>query len=300
MLTATWGRRIASALFLFTCTAFGQYAGATSCKSCHPKQSESQAKSGHALALSGGATEWNFGAGVQAVTPVSQLDKEFYLEHGLSDYKGTRLLTPGHKDSKGVRYRITDPESKILRCFQCHSTGPLALTPEMTILPSEQGIRCEACHGPGQEHIARGGAKAAIFNPGTLNAQAINEFCGNCHRKPATVNDDTDWNNAWNTRHEPVYLDKSACFQKSQGALTCMTCHSPHEPLARTGVAGNKQAGNQYDAICQNCHARPQHKAVAVMGKSCVGCHMPKVIPQPKLAFTNHWIGIYRRGNLRP
>ena len=247
-------------------------------------------KSGHARALSGGATEWNFGAGVQAVTPVSQIDQEYYLEHGLSDYKGTKYLTPGHKDSKGERYRITDPESKILRCFQCHSTGPLKLTAEMTILPAENGIRCEACHGPGQDHIARGGSKLGVFNPGALNASAMNEFCGNCHRKPAKAEDDTDWSNAWNTRHQPVYLDQSACFQKSKGALNCVTCHNPHEPLGRY----------DYNAICQNCHAKPLHKAIAVVGKSCVGCHMPKVVPQQKLAFTNHWIGIYRRGNLRP
>ena len=253
MFTLRRGRRIASALFLFACSAYGQYSGAAACRGCHPKQSQTQAKSGHALALSGGPTGWNFGAGVQAVTPVSPLDKDFYVEHGLSDYKGTKLLTPGHRDSKGVRYRITDPDSKILRCFQCHSTGPLTLSTEMTILPAEKGVRCEACHGSGQNHIEQGGAKPAIFSPGSLNAPAMNEFCGNCHRKPAKANEDTDWSDAWNARHQPVYLDKSPCFQKSKGALTCITCHNPHEPLARTG----------YDAICQNCHAKPLHKSAA-------------------------------------
>ena len=31
-----------------------------------------------------------------------------------------------------------------------------------------------------------------------------------------------------------------------------------------------------------------------VFGDDCIGCHMPSVAPQAHLAFTNHWIGIYR------
>jgi hypothetical protein len=281
---------VAPVLFFFSSIAYGQYAGATACKGCHAREWETQARSGHARALSGGPTEWNFGAGEQAITPVSKLDNEYYLEHGVSDYKGVKNLTPGHKDAKGARYRITDPESKILRCFQCHSTGPPRLSDDMTILPAENGVRCEACHGPGQDHIARGGGKFAIFNPGSLNGSGMNEFCGNCHRKPAKADDDTNWSDPWNTRHEPVYLDKSVCFQKSKGALSCITCHSPHAPLAHSG----------YDAICRNCHAKPAHKTVVSAQKSCISCHMPKVTLQKRLAFTNHWIGIYRSGNLRP
>ena len=40
----------------------------------------------------------------------------------------------------------------------------------------------------------------------------------------------------WNIRHQPVYLVRSACFQKS-GALTCVRCHDPHAPLLRNDVA---------------------------------------------------------------
>ena len=274
-------------VLIATVTANGQFVGATACKACHPAHYAAQSQSGHAKALSGGPTLWNFGAGVQAITPVNKLNDEFYLEHGQSDFKGVKDLTPGHTNSRGVQYRITDPGSQIMKCFQCHSTGPLKLTESFAIQPTEHGVRCESCHGPGAGHIEQGGSKLAIFNPSQLNAAAMNDFCGNCHRKPG---EDTDWTKPWNTRHQPIYLNQSACFQKSKGAVNCITCHKPHEPLAR----------GSYDEYCSNCHAKPIHKTVVVLGKTCTGCHMPQVRPQPKLAFTNHWIGIYRKSTLRP
>lgn len=267
--------------------AMGQYAGSIACKACHPAQYTAQSQSGHAKALSGGPSLWNFGAGIQAITPVSKLNDEYYLEHGQSDFKGVKDLTPGHTNFRGVQYRITDPGSQIMKCFQCHSTGPLKLTESFAIQPTEHGVRCESCHGPGAGHIEQGGSKLAIFNPSQMNATSMNDFCGNCHRKPG---EDTDWTVSWNTRHQPIYLNQSACFKKSNGALKCITCHKPHEPLARAS----------YDAFCSNCHAKPTHKTTIATGKTCTGCHMPQVRPQAKLAFTNHWIGIYRKGNLRP
>ena len=282
------GGRLTLTLFLLSPRfLFGQYAGSEACKACHAAQWESQAKSGHAKALSRSSGIWNFGAGVQAITPVSKLDDQFYLEHGQSDFKGVKAKTPGHVNTNGVKYRITDPGSQIMKCFQCHSTGPLKLTADFAIEPTELGVRCESCHGPGAGHIERGGAKTAIFNPGQLNGTAMNDYCGNCHRKPG---EDTDWREAWNVRHQPIYLNQSKCFQKSEGAMTCISCHKPHESLARSG----------YDAVCAGCHAKPAHKSVAIAGKTCVGCHMPIVKPQPNLGFTNHWIGIYRKGPLRP
>lgn len=265
----------------------GQYVGSAVCNQCHPAQFERQALSEHARALSPDArTEWAFGAGAQTVTYVSQVDAETYREHGLSYYAATKSmgLTPGHSNANGALYRTFDPGSQILRCFQCHSTGPLRLAANNRIQVSEAGVRCESCHGPGADHVKGGGDKAAIFNPARLTAAAMNDFCGACHRKPASAGDDTNWKNPWNSRHQPLYLSQSACFRKSKGALTCLTCHKPHAALERTG----------YDAKCSACHPLPRHRSLAATAKrSCTSCHMPAVRPQPNLAFANHWIGIY-------
>ena len=198
-------------------------------------------------------------------------------------------LTPGHRTPAGERYRIFDPTAGILRCFQCHSTGPLRLAAGFKIEPFEPGVQCEACHGPGAEHAS---SLKPIRNPKRLGAAEINGLCGACHRKPAAAGDDTDWTNPWNTRHQPLYLAESACFEKSKGKLSCFACHPAHTPLSRNAA--------DYDRRCSGCHVKPRHRTV-VAGRACVACHMPVVEPQPNLRFANHWIGVYaERRTLRP
>lgn len=230
-------------------------------------------------------TKWAFGSGVQATTYVSRIDETAYLEQGLSDYaqpKGTGI-TPGHKDAKGVRYQTFAPDAAILRCFQCHSTGPVQLRPGGELVPFEEGVKCEVCHGPAAEHV-KSPAAVKPFSLKKASGAQVNEYCGNCHRQPGA---ETDWRDPWNARHQPVYLEQSACFRQSAGRLTCFTCHEPH-------------SSTTIDA-CQSCHLKPAHKTVALAKRTCVSCHMPLVKPSPQLRFANHWIGIYASGNsLRP
>lgn len=66
-------------------------------------------------------------------------------------------ITPGHRNSAGVEFRVFDPAARMLRCFACHSTGPVTPGGEDRITPHELGVRCEACQGPEALH-ARSGA----------------------------------------------------------------------------------------------------------------------------------------------
>ena len=139
-------------------------------------------------------------------------------------------------------------------------------------------------------------AKAAIANPASLSPQQINETCGMCHRVPAAEGREFDFSNPWHVRHQPPYLSQSRCFRES-GALTCFTCHDPHEKLKRG-------AAEHYNARCASCHDTLAHPSLgstaAAPMSNCIACHMPKVQPQPHLTFTNHWIGVYGEGRLRP
>lgn len=77
-------------------------------------------------------------------------------------------------------------------CSNCHSTHrrerwrePGTWDTEVT----ELGISCEACHGPGEEHIALHRAQASdirndpIINPASLSHVASSHTCGQCHGK---------------------------------------------------------------------------------------------------------------------
>ena len=134
----------------------------------------------------------------------------------------------------------------------------------------------DACECPGQ---AGDDSESERLTPTELN-----QLCGACHRQASDLDDDTDWDNAWNVRHQPSYLHRAACFRNSNGRLSCLTCHDPHEPLQKSAAS--------YDARCAACHKSVAHKT-AIAARTCVSCHMPQVTTSPTLRFTNHWIGIY-------
>jgi Tetratricopeptide repeat/Cytochrome c554 and c-prime len=287
--------------FFFPLLAFSAeagYVGSQTCGACHADKLKTQSATGHAHALavapSGSPGYWAFGAGAKAITYVSQAEPEVYVEHGRTYYAAPKTMapTPGHKSTEDVRYPTFDPVGSITRCFRCHSTGQPTLGPGYAIQPAETGVQCEACHGPGSAHASSGGAPGTIRNPKQFNAVELNEYCGVCHRKPPEAGEENDWSNAWNIRHQPAYLGEAACFRKSIGKLSCLTCHDPHSPLNQTAAA--------YDQRCAACHHGVRHGS-PVTSQSCIQCHMPQVSPTPQLAFTNHWIGIYAKGkNLVP
>jgi hypothetical protein len=281
-----------AAIALLFAIAASDYAGSGVCAKCHPAESAQQASSAHARSLARSTAQqpgqWAFGAGEQAITFVRRLDPETYLEEGQSWYRiiNAYAPTPGAPTPDGTRYRLFAPDAGILRCFACHSTGPLSLAADQAIQPRENGVRCEACHGASAAH-AGDPARAHPFNPGRLSADRLNVFCGNCHRMPAGPEETPDLRNPWNIRHQPLLLAASACFQRSKGRLSCLTCHSPHAPLERNLTA--------YDAACAKCHAGIRHTQ-PVSARACAGCHMPGVKPQPQLAFANHRIAVYAAG----
>jgi tetratricopeptide (TPR) repeat protein len=270
---------------------YAQFTGSEACRPCHAARFEAQSKTGHARALARTRTDspgqWAFGAGVKAITWVSQADRDTWAEHGLSYYASTKStgITPGHESAGEVRYRTFDSDATVLKCFRCHSTGPVTLGANYSIQPGEPGIHCETCHGPGAEHVNSRGRAGTLINPARLSAAALNDFCGVCHRNAP----ESDWTDKWKTRHQPSYLSQSACFRNSSGALTCLTCHDPHGPL--------NEVAAHYDKRCLECHKAFRHTLAIAAGRACVDCHMPQVAVSAQLKFANHWIGIYSAGS---
>src|SRR5207253_1675948 len=60
-------------------------------------------------------------------------------------------------------------------------------------------------------------------------------------------------------------LRQSACFQKSAGRLTCITCHNPH---VKSAV--------DYRAKCVACHASVKVAKHPGIQADCASCHMPR------------------------
>jgi predicted CXXCH cytochrome family protein len=166
-----------------------------------------------------------------------------------------------------------------------------------------EGIDCQRCHGPGRAHVQRASngapvadVRAAIVNPARLAPERRLEVCLQCHLEstsrrlpyslrrygramfsyragqpledyilhfdhaPGAGQDDK-----FEISGAAYRLMKSACFLKSDQALTCTTCHDPH--VAETGEAATRR----YIKVCQGCHAAA-HRAT----ENCVSCHMPR------------------------
>lgn len=177
--------------------------------------------------------------------------------------------------------------------------------------PLPEGIDCQRCHGPGSAHLeaaTRGASPAAIrtaiVNPSRLAPARQLEICLQCHlqstsrrlpyairrynREPFSYRPGEPLADFilhfdlvrpkgadfFEVNHAAYRLLESACFQKSNGALLCTTCHDPHRPSS-----GGDLPRNQSQA-CQSCHEAKLRTAIAARrhtaSQSCVDCHMPK------------------------
>jgi hypothetical protein len=205
---------------------------------------------------------------------------------------------------KAVGRPLTDAE--VRGCFDCHTTESTIngkFDPEHAV----PGVTCEACHGPGANHIAAARAGLAeqgttmILNPRQFSPVQSVDFCGSCHRTWWDVTLARD-GGLRSLRFPPYRIENSKCWGSGDARLTCIACHDPHKPLTREA--------SFYDQRCLACHLfRAGDKPVAdhpgrgcpTANKDCVSCHMPqyKVTDIP-VKFTDHQIRIVREGEPIP
>jgi predicted CXXCH cytochrome family protein len=176
-----------------------------------------------------------------------------------------------------------------------------------------EGIDCQRCHGPGGEHVRLAetgtqivdGIRKAIINPARLNPDRQMEVCMQCHlqttsfrlpnslvrydREPFSYQPGEPLSNfmlhfdqAPGSGREDKFeiagavyrLRRAECFQKSEGALQCTTCHNPHD------IPRGEAAMTHYTMACLGCH-EGAIKQLVDSGKhprsnDCISCHMPK------------------------
>jgi Flp pilus assembly protein TadD len=238
------------------------------------------------------------GSGKHARSYLSRTPSNDLIELPLTWYSasgGHWGMSPGYDmpNHAGFSRRITE------QCLFCHTAYPNAAA-------QPQGIDCQRCHGPGQAHVeaARNGQSVAAVRRAIVKSDT--EVCLSCHlettslRLPAMIvrfdrgvfsyrpgeplasyalyfdhapgaghDDKFEFNGA------PYRLRKSACFLKSEGKLTCTTCHNPH---------GGPRTN--YREVCRSCHSSAHDVG------DCVGCHMPQRRPSDaiQVMVTDHYI----------
>jgi hypothetical protein len=251
--------------------------------------------------------DFALGSGAHAITFVS-LSRETRPpsaeEHRLTYFtrSNTLGLTPGQASrtkSPGLSSTgLTLTPAVVLDCLECHGTRTVnprngGLSPE-TLIPN---VSCERCHGPGRAHAEA--ALAGVTNATVLampfggtreTASDQITMCGRCHRLPSMMPADSiRTDNPQIARFPSVGLTQSACFRKSNGSLSCTTCHDAHA-RASTDLVG-------YEATCKSCHATgksssgiPAESCSVNPRDVCIGCHMPKRETRYGLWFSDHWI----------
>jgi hypothetical protein len=268
---------------------------------------------GHVFSVSQGSAStsqlitWAFGEGNVSQVYVTEKQGTFYESH-FSYYggaKGFDRTTNQPRQAQSIQSavgRIVMPD-EMRKCFVCHAAAVTAAGGFNDVI---LGVTCEACHGPGANHVAAmkagvEGGEAFVLNPARLDRVASVDFCGSCHMTWIDVQMG-DLLERQTVRFPAYRLQNSRCWEKGDARITCVGCHDPHQPLVHSTA--------YYDQKCLGCHVdraataptkeRPG-KACPQADHNCASCHMPKQdFADVHHGFTDHDIRIVRAGEPAP
>ncbi|MBO8170080.1 MAG: hypothetical protein H0Z35_13005 [Thermoanaerobacteraceae bacterium] len=180
-------------------------------------------------------------------------------------------------------------------CGQCHNTG---FNPE-TGAWAENGISCEACHGPGEAHAQTADASKIVSNPGV-------EMCESCHGGDRQVGPMREADNhltffSKKVDGEGYYADsciechsatvrlaeekgepvptledfRNGSYQNDRYGITCVVCHDPH---ANTGEEFQLR-DFEVPAFVPEEEKANWFAAWDMPAKVCVDCHTNEEAP---------------------
>jgi hypothetical protein len=282
-------------------------------------QAESESRDGRLVFEHREKLEYVIGAGENGMSFVVRRGDHLFLAP-LSFYSRTKKwdLSPGYEHADfGFNRPIYDA------CITCHSgrSQPVPGRDGLFRKPEfeELAVGCENCHGPGEIHVREQGqsippaVQDSIVNPAKLAPRLAEDICMKCHQggdarvllpgknysdiRPgvplvntlAIVSLPLTTANSDLLEHH-VSMKLSACYSKSSGKLSCLTCHDPHREPA------GAEAAAFYRSRCLTCHNERSCTTTpavrATNGDNCSACHMPKrdIVQISHSALTNHRI----------
>lgn len=172
-------------------------------------------------------------------------------------------------------------------CIQCHTTGGRprhdAASDRFGSQVVELGISCEACHGPGGEHVARHASPwrrylarlssdpdPTIVNPRHLTPERSVELCGQCHAYFTPNDEERFWNDGFATSYRPGdSLARSRTLVSPPASDGGLTVDAPPESLF-WGDGSMRVGGRELNALVASaCFQRGQ----GARKITCLSCH---------------------------
>jgi predicted CXXCH cytochrome family protein len=150
-------------------------------------------------------------------------------------------------------------------CLPCHTTGwnedeNNHGADEVDYRKNLLGIQCEACHGPGSEHVKGGG------DPSKITVDYSAELCGSCHTGSHHPTYDewkvSDHRNALvslkgsshasdhclECHSSDYWYDRNVTLETAKNGITCVMCHFAH------GSNFEHQLRENGEKLCGLCH----------------------------------------------
>ncbi len=249
-----------------------EYVGSDACFRCHPAEYNDFRVSGHPYKLSRAEDamkrplplpkgySWSDISYVigGAYKKARYMDRKGYIITAAKD--GSDLKTQYNLETGTWSY-YHKGEKKPYTCGKCHTTGYKNEGHQDNLEGIKgtwafPGVQCEACHGPGGDHVSSG-------DKSKIKVDTSSALCGRCHIRGAK---DKIPAKGGFIRHHEQYNELLASPHKP---LNCVSCHNPH-----------KKAPFSIKKDCSFCH-RAQTAAfngsiMQQVGVRCIDCHMPR------------------------
>lgn len=249
--------------------------------------------------------QYGFGSGKTGITFVAMTDTTTLFEMRASYFPRIRqwYVTPGQRKMDADDMGFDYPPERGRLCVSCHTTSlpPDSIVPERKFL----GVGCEACHGPGGNHIAaikrNDRLHLGMDRLGHYGGEKLVTLCGRCHRTPQDVMHRSPGLASETQRFQSYGIMESRCFKESNDKLSCLTCHDAH--------ANATLAMGTYEKACLNCHGHgsgsknthPGNTCPVNSRTGCISCHMParRILPYAARSpsAVDHFIHIPPKGS---